>query len=468
MTTETKTEPRTRSDVGTPVVPPRRPGTGAHGAGFGGGGRGGASRGREPKRPLGLAILVGVVAVVALVLWLRDDDDPEPDPEPALTVVKGAGGKLKESFLNNPEVKRILLEEYGLVVDLDVIGSIEMLSRACDESFVEPYDFLWAGDQSTLDIYTGSGGAVAGTDNIYNSPMVIYSWTDIVDALVAAGYAQLQPDGSYSLNLPALVDSMMQRGTWADLGLSQYHGEVLIHTSDPARSNSGYLFAGMLANMLNGQSVVSASTVGPIAPEVAGYFARLGYMEPTSGELFSQFLTTGRGAKPMIAAYESQLPEFVNANPQFRDQIQGEVRLLYPEPTVWATHPLIARNEVGERLLEALNDPEIQARTWVEQGQRPGIPSVPIDPAAGGFPGIREQITSVIDIPATAVMSQIIELPGCGSEIGEETGSLPPATALTASRTTPPLHGGRGRRAGRASRCRLGGCSRWRRPGGRR
>ncbi len=82
---------------------------------------------------------------------------------------------------------------------LKVIGSIEMLSRACEEAFVEPYDFLWAGDQSTVDIYSGCGGVDAGIDNIYNSPLVIYSWTEIVDALVAAGYAQLQPNGTYSL-----------------------------------------------------------------------------------------------------------------------------------------------------------------------------------------------------------------------------------------------------------------------------
>ncbi len=173
---------------------------------------------------------------------------------------------LKANFLDDPEVQRILAEDYGLKVELKEMGSIEMLSRACEEAFVEPYDFLWAGDQSTVDIYSGSGGVVGGIDNIYNSPLVIYSWTDIVDALVASGYAQLQPNGAYSLDLPALVDIMMQRGTWADLGLTEYHGEIMIHTSDPDKSNSGYLFAGVLANMLNGQSVVGHAERRPDAP----------------------------------------------------------------------------------------------------------------------------------------------------------------------------------------------------------
>ena len=387
-----------------------------------------------------------------------------------MTVVRGLGGQLKFNFLNNPEVKRILAEKYGLVVDLAVIGSIEMLSRACDEAFVEPYDFLWAGDQSTLDIYTGSGGAVAGIDNIYNSPLVIYSWTEIVDALVAAGYAQLQPDGSYSLDLPALVEFMMQGGRWADLGLSQYHGEVMVHTSDPAKSNSGYLFAGMLANMLNGQSVVDASTVGPIAPEVAGYFARLGYMEPTSGELFSQFLTTGRGAKPMIASYESQLPEFLHANPQFLGQIQRDVRTPLPGADGVGDAPAHRPERGRRRLLEALKDPEIQALTWEQHGQRPGFLSVPIDPAAMGIPGIREQITSVIDMPSTAVMGQIIALPRLwDARSAKRRDSVRRRRRSTASQkdSTAP-RSARARRGGRASRCRSGGCSRFRHRGGRR
>lgn len=408
----------------------------------------------EWRRPAGAMILILVVVAVILTPmlqgWISGDDD--------LIVVRGVGGQLKANFLNDPEVKEILAETYDLAVEIRVAGSIEMLNRACDDAWVAPHDYLWAGDQSTLDIYRGCNGEMVGFDNIYNSPMVIYSWTDIVDALVAAGLASLQSNGSYTLDFPALVEVMNRNGSWESIGLPRYHGEVLIHTSDPAKSNSGYLFAGMLANVLNGGAVVNMTSVDTTLPGVAGYFDRLGFMEPTSGDLFEQFLTTGRGAKPMIAAYESQLPEFLHDSPSFKDQVQQEVRILYPEPTVWATHPLIARNEAGSRLLAALKDPAIQALAWPRHGQRPGLPSIGIDPNAMGIPGIREHITSVIDLPETDVMDRIRDA------------ISPPLEpqSPTASRTTVPLRDSRGRRAGRASPCRSGGCSRFRPWGGRR
>lgn len=359
------------------------------------------------RRPLGAAILAVVIVVVIVARMARGEDDPGPDA--GLTVVHGYGGQLKANFLADPAVIAILADRYDLTVDIDVVGSIAMLRKACDGSLAEGDDFLWAGDQSTLAIYQGCGGVTAGADNIYNSPMVVYSWSEIVDALVAAGYAELQGDGSYSLDLPRLVEHMVGGGTWDALGLGQYHGETLVHTSDPEKSNSGYLFAGMLANILNGRNVVTTATVDPWLPEVAAYFGRLGFMEETSGELFEQFLTTGSGAKPLIASYESQLPEFLHANPSYQAQIGQEVRILYPEPTIWATHPLIARTEAGARLLAALKDPEIQALTWARHGQRPGVPGIPIDPGAMGIPGIRERITSVIDMPGPAVMERILE-----------------------------------------------------------
>ncbi len=121
MTTETKTGPRTRSGADAPVVPPRRPGTGNQGAGSGGGGGGGGFRGSNARRPLGAAILV-LVPIVAFFVYMlspEPEPEPEPDPTPVPIVVTGMGGGLKANFLNDPEVQRILAEDYGLTVDAE-------------------------------------------------------------------------------------------------------------------------------------------------------------------------------------------------------------------------------------------------------------------------------------------------------------------------------------------------------------
>jgi hypothetical protein len=159
---------------------------------------------------------------------------------------------------------------------------------------------------------------------------------------------------------------------------------------------------------LNGGDVVDEATVGPLLPAIRAVFGRLGFMEQTSGDLFEQFLITGMGAKPIVALYESQIPEVLHQNPTYREQIGQQVRILYPRPTVWATHPFVARTENGARLLDALKDPEIQRLAWERHGQRSGVPGVPNDPAMVPIPGIPAEIPSVINMPGPGAMDRIL------------------------------------------------------------
>jgi hypothetical protein len=53
-------------------------------------------------------------------------------------------------------------------------------------------------------------------------------------------------------------------------------------------------------------------------------------------------------------------------------------------------------------------DPDIQRLGWPKQGFRPSVPGVQIDLSVLPIPGIQEDITSVIDTPANAVMDQIL------------------------------------------------------------
>jgi hypothetical protein len=158
-----------------------------------------------------------------------------------------------------------------------------------------------------------------------------------------------------------------------------------------------------------------------ILPQLKLFFGRLGYMEQSSADLFQQYLTTGEGAKPLIAGYESQLIEFSAQNEAYRTQLKDRVRILYPRPTVWSSHPLIARDDNGARLLEALKDPQIQDIAWKKHGFRSGLVGVQNDPAAQPVAGIPERIDSVIDMPSPAVMDRVIQ----------ELGTVPAASATS-------------------------------------
>ena len=150
--------------------------------------------------------------------------------------------------------------------------------------------------------------------------------------------------------------------------------------TDPGKSESGGIFAVYLTSMLAGGDVPNMAAAQQAMPQVQAYFDSLGYLEPSTGQLFARFLKAGQGDKPVIAAYESQGIEAIKQYPDAA-KILEKLRIIYPRPTVWISHPLIALTDGGKALIQALNDKEIQDIAWKKHGFRSGVAGVTNDPA---------------------------------------------------------------------------------------
>jgi hypothetical protein len=168
------------------------------------------------------------------------------------------------------------------------------------------------------------------------------------------------------------------------------------------------MFAGLLANMFNQGSVVTTQNLDAVLPQVKEYFALRGYMEQSSGDIFDTFITTGVGSKPIIVGYENQLVEFALENQKYLDYLRQKIRTLYPEPTVWSSHPLIALTSKGKRLIEAMKDDDLQRIAWEQHGFRSGLIGVQNDPSILVVAGIPQEITAVMPLPDATVMERII------------------------------------------------------------
>lgn len=180
-----------------------------------------------------------------------------------------------------------------------------------------------------------------------------------------------------------------------------------MNTTDPTKSNSGNMFAGLLANTLCG-GVADESNLSEILPRLETIFQRLGYMESSSSDLFEQFLKTGMGAKPIIAGYENQLLEFAVANPDTWEQVKADIVMLYPTPTVWSSHVYIALDEAGTAGIDALLDEDVQRLAWEKHGFRTGVYDKPTE-IDFGVDGLADEITTVAPMPDAATMERIIE-----------------------------------------------------------
>lgn len=324
----------------------------------------------------------------------------------AVTVTGAVGGE-KLGFISDPEVVRILHDKYGVTLSASKAGSIEMA-----ESPAPNQDFIWPSSQVAGELYKENHGKEMRRDTIFSSPVVLYSWAPVVDKLMAAGVVTLVDGSYYIADFPKLLTFINSGKKWKDIGLTDLYGRIGIRSTDPNKSNSGMMFAGLLANTLN-NDVATDSSLAKDLPIVKTIFGRLGYMEGSSGDLFDQFVTQGEGQNPIIVGYENQLTEYTLAHPEYASTIQSQIRIVYPRPTVWSDHPLIAITPNGVKLLSALRDDmDLKRIAWEGHGFRTGLQNDPKKLA--NVTGVPAHIQNVVAMPRPAVMKRIIAAIGAG------------------------------------------------------
>ena len=342
----------------------------------------------------GLIIVLAVIAgTVGYTLFSRATKT---------TVLSGYVGGEKIGFLEDPETEKLLEKKYHLELDYSKAGSLDMVTA--DQT---GRDYLWPSSQTALEYYKAAVGKPVKSEVIFNTPIVLYTRKAVCDALTAQGLIT-ENDGVRYIDMQKLAALISSGTSWADIGLPQLYGNITVGTTDPTKSNSGNMFAGILANTLAG-GVASEKNVDAVLPELKDIFSRLGYMESSSSDIFDQFLRTGMGAKPLIAGYESQLLEFAAEQPDTWAQISGDVIMLYPTPTAWSAHVFIAMDDAAVPAITALQDADLQKLAWEQHGFRTGVAGAAADTSAFPGIGIAENVNSVSPLPDYATMAKIIE-----------------------------------------------------------
>lgn len=318
------------------------------------------------------------------------------------TTVVGYIGSEKANFLANPDVQRILADDYGLELDARRAGSFEMLELAHDG-----IDFLWPSSQVALEKYRTDVGPPLADEIVFNSPIVLYAWDDVERALTAEELLRRE-DGVSRAPLAPLLEAMLEGVGWSDLGVPQVFGTFTITSTDPLSSNSGNMYMGLVANTLAGR-VVDERELQRVLPDVVEVFRLQGQMEHSTGTLFERFLDLGIAQYPLIVGYESQYIELARENPEVWSAIGERISLIYPVPTVWSSHPMIALTEQGRALIEALRDERLRDIAWEVHGFRGGVADARNDPTRLGVKNVADEVTQVIQMPRPEVVFSMMD-----------------------------------------------------------
>lgn len=344
-------------------------------------------------RVVGIGILLVVIVSAVIYSFVSTEKESKE--------ISGYVGGEKIGLLEDEQVQNILNNKYGLSIDYSKAGSIDMVTADFTGR-----NFLFPSSQTALEIYEQTYGKPVKSEIIFNTPIVLYTRKEVAKAFIAKGMIT-EKDGVYYIDMLKLTECIESGKKWSDIGLDKLYGNIIVGTTDPTKSNSGNMFAGLLANTLCG-GTADESNIDSVLPRLKNIFQKLGYMETSSSDLFDQFLKTGMGAKPLIAGYENQILEFASQNTDIWNQIKDDIVVLYPTPTVWASHVFIALDDDGKTAIDALLDPEIQEISWEKHGFRTGAYGTQSDTALFGVDGLAKEINSVAPMPDAKVMDKII------------------------------------------------------------
>lgn len=388
------------------------------------------------KQIIGIVIFVVLIGVIVGIKFFNDGGFDESN----LTTVYVATGGGKEDFLADEDVNKILRRKYKLNVVYDnwsngktVLwplireqvwqGDKNIADRITNgETFtitspgVTTYDALFTSDQRFYDYYKLTADKSKGEADRYrvldggltlNTPIVIYSWEEVVDALVNEGIVT-EDDGVYFItDMDKLMDYILEGKKWKDIGLNNLYGTINIASTDPVSSSPGATYYGLLLAILSGGEVTS-DNISANLPKLKEFYIKSGYMNNTPADLFERYLKTGMGGEPMIVDYEKSIIDFSNSNPNGFAQVKDKIRILYPSPTIWNSHCFAAFTENGLKLLEAYNDEEIQKIAWEKYGFRTGITGGTYDVSKIGL-GIPKTLTSIVTSLKMDTYDKLIE-----------------------------------------------------------
>ena len=393
---------------------------------------------KNKKLFIGIGIFLVLIVAIILLKNFGTKSKGEDDVRGLTTVYVATGGG-KEDFLADEDVVKILRKKYKLNVVFDTwsngktitkpliresvgLGDQGIINRiengeefTINSEGVSKYDALFTSDQRFYDYYKLYPNKEAGEADRYtvldggltlNTPIVIYSWKDVVDTLVKEEIVT-EKDGVYFItDMNKLMNYILEGKKWSDIGLDLY-GNINIASTDPVTSSPGATYYGLLLSILSGGQVTD-DNIDANLPKLKEFYTKSGYMNNTPADLFERYLKTGMGGEPMIVDYEKSMIDFANSSPDSFNSLKDEIRVLYPTPTIWNSHCFTVFTDNGAKLYKALEDKEIQQIAWEKYGFRTGITGGNYDVSSVGI-GVPQKITSTVSSLKMSTYNKLID-----------------------------------------------------------
>lgn len=374
------------------------------------------------KKTIGITIFILLILAIVGIKVVNDDESAIMTNEKAqtLTTVTVAVGGGKEDFIADERVNQIMKEKYGIEAVYDSWSNGKMIVNPLTREDGSSYDLMFCSDQRFYDYYKLAPDKTKGEAEretvldgglTLNTPIVIYSWDSVVEALINEAIVTEKDGVYYITDMNKLLGYILEGKKWSEIGLDMLYGSINIASTDPVTSSPGATYYGLLLSIMCGGNVTE-SAMQENLPKLKEFYEKSGYMNNTPADLFERYLKTGMGGEPMIVDYEKSIVEFANSNPDGFEQVKDSIRILYPTPTIWNSHCIATFTENGNKYNEVFEDSEIGQIAWEKYGFRTGVTGGNYDVTGLGINGIPQTITSTVSSLKMSMYNELISYLG--------------------------------------------------------
>ncbi|MGO4955982.1 hypothetical protein ACTQ49_01695 [Luteococcus sp. Sow4_B9] len=365
---------------------------------------------RNSRFVLGLVLLLAVLlAGASLYLYTQRTPSAQKPVEQKPVTITCAGGSEKSSLMADPQVQELLRDKHGLTVKFVPMGSYKQVLLTADEIKAKSFNCLWPSSASARSVFEARHRGEFPdyrAETVLQSPEVIYSGPHATEALRTAGLVTTSGKVN-SLDIAKLLtDHVLKKTTWQSLKATDLAGPVRIGSTDARTSNSGFTLAQLELTVIATSDLTQAPTIAEARkalPTLRRIYETSGLQAASSDDGFRQWLTQGgEYSSPLYAGYENQLiQQWIQANRS--ESLISDVTMLYPSPSIYSDHPVLALDADALRLIDAMKDEQVQQIAWQRFGFRSGTNAaindvkgfepLPLAPRVRTVPAPNSQVT---------------------------------------------------------------------------
>lgn len=327
------------------------------------------------RLPVLLAVVVAVAAIAVGVVVIRGANSTPAEA----TRINCLGGSEKSALMADSEVRSILRDKYEMEVRFEKRGSYDLVQIPTDQLRGQQVDCLWPSSASAQSVFEAAHNTGDFPDyraeSVLETPEVIYAGPAATDSLLRAGIVEQRDNSYYVVDFKRLLlDFVLPKEKWELLGAQNLAGPVRITSTDPKTSNSGFTLLQLELTVIASGDVFQPPTVAEAKkglPTVRGLYDAQGLQSESSDGGFREWLI--QGASTLYAGYENQVLQQLVAyrdNRSATEALLAGTRLLYPDPTIFNSNPILTLTPAAQRLVTALQDQQIQEIAWKRYGFR--------------------------------------------------------------------------------------------------